>query len=203
MVSQKPLRVAVISPKGQCGSCVVDELLSRGHHVTGISRSPPENWEGDTSGSYKAVAADLYNVRGFAKVLSGGYDSIVCAYGPPIDNLSKIYTICVEAHCRIKEALLTSDHKGSFIIVGGAGPLHNKKGVCFADEEEFAYAQWLVLARELFGCGKTNKDLRYAWPSQHLNYMYVHAKDHGSLGFARFIWLFWWARNNVEAPGCK
>ncbi|KAJ3954373.1 hypothetical protein N0V92_009121 [Colletotrichum tropicale] len=41
MSSTKKLRVAVLGPKGQCGSCVVDELLSRGHSVVGLSRNPP------------------------------------------------------------------------------------------------------------------------------------------------------------------
>jgi putative NADH-flavin reductase len=36
----KPLKVAVIGPTGYGGSHTCIELLSRGHHVTGLSRNP-------------------------------------------------------------------------------------------------------------------------------------------------------------------
>lgn len=138
------LKVAVIGPKGQCGSCVVDELLSRGHTVTGISRNPPKTWKDTSPGTYQAVAADLTDTKNFARVLGGGYDAIVCSYGPSLENLETVYTEGVEGHCRIKEAVLASDHNGAFIIIGGAGSLHNKQGVCFSDEKNFVYDQWYV-----------------------------------------------------------
>lgn len=112
------LKVGVIGPNGQCGSCVVEELLSRGHTVTGISRNPPKTWNSELPGTYEPLAADLNDTAGFTKALSGGFDAIVCAYGPPLENLATVYLKGVEAHCRIKEALLASDHKGVFLIIG-------------------------------------------------------------------------------------
>lgn len=113
---QKKLKVAVIGPKGQCGSCVVDELLSRGHSVVGISRNPPAKWA--TAGDYTPHAVDLHDTDMFAKTLSQGYDAIVCAYGPPLAKLDEIYEHCVEGHAKIKEAILKSTHSGGLIIIG-------------------------------------------------------------------------------------
>lgn len=114
------LKVAVIGPKGQCGSCVVDELLSRGHSVVGISRNPPPRWATAATGggSYTPRAADLHDTDEFAQALSQDYDAIVCAYGPPLAKLSEVYWHCVEDHARIKEAVLRSTHAGEFIIIG-------------------------------------------------------------------------------------
>lgn len=142
MAASTPLKVGVIGPKGQCGSCVVEELLFRGHEVTGISRNPPKTWKHGGPGTYKAVAADLTDTESFAQVLSGGYDAIVCGYAPSLENLETVYTEGIEAHCRIKEAVLASEHEGVFLIIGGAGSLHNKQGVCFSDEQNFVYDQW-------------------------------------------------------------
>ncbi|EQB48932.1 hypothetical protein CGLO_11774 [Colletotrichum gloeosporioides Cg-14] len=142
MSTTKRLRVAVLGPKGQCGSCVVDELLSRGHSVVGLSRNPPREWQ--TPGDYKAESVDFNSINDLSAALSRGYDAIVCAYGPPLGNLRAIYYECVETHARIKSALLRSKHRGSFIVIGGAGSLHHKDGSSFADEPEFPYGAWYV-----------------------------------------------------------
>lgn len=110
------LKVAVIGPKGQCGSCVVDELLSRGHSVLGISRNPPQEWA--SKGDYTPHAVDLHGTDRFAHALSQGCDAVVCAFGPPLDNLGEIYEHCVEGHAEIKEADLQSTHAGTLIIIG-------------------------------------------------------------------------------------
>lgn len=110
------LKVAVIGPKGQCGSCVVDELLSRGHSVVGISRNPPQKWAGE--GDYTPHAVDLHDTDRLADALSQGYDAIVSAYGPPLAKLDEIYEHCVEGHAKIKNAVLQSTHSGGFIIIG-------------------------------------------------------------------------------------
>jgi putative NADH-flavin reductase len=38
--AKKPLKIAVLGPAGFGGSYVCVELIRRGHHVTGLSRSP-------------------------------------------------------------------------------------------------------------------------------------------------------------------
>ncbi|KAJ0386906.1 hypothetical protein COL922a_003382 [Colletotrichum nupharicola] len=155
MSTTKKLRVAVLGPKGQCGSCVVDELLSRGHSVVGLSRNLPRELQ--TSGDYKAESIDFNSINELSAALSRGYDAIVCAYGPPLGNLRAIYYECVETHARIKSALLRSNHRGSFIVIGFSwilrpgyqaiyGGIYNEDmAVAIADEVEnnkLAYNHW-------------------------------------------------------------
>ena len=121
----KSLKVAVLGPKGQCGSCVVDELLSRGHSVVGLSRNPPVKWR--TPGDYKASSVDFNSIKDLTTALSSGYDAIVCAFGPPLNDMSKVYTECVETQCKIKAALLASTHEGHFIVIGMKKPRRRLK----------------------------------------------------------------------------
>ena len=113
---QKVLKVAVIGPKGQCGNPIVNELLSRGHSVVGISRNPPAQW--DKPGDYSAVSLDLADIRKTATVFSQGFDAIVSAYGPPLERFNQVYFYCGEFQGKIKAALLASTHTGPFIIIG-------------------------------------------------------------------------------------
>ncbi|KAL3460163.1 hypothetical protein BJX64DRAFT_290485 [Aspergillus heterothallicus] len=175
-----PLRVAVLGPKGQCGSCVVDELLSRGHTVVGLSRTPPAKWH-DSNPRYSSRAVDVYDHEGLVRAFSDNFDAIVNAFAPPIVSIKTIYRAVIEGQLRIKSALLASTHTGPFIIIGGAGSLFNKDGVQLVDEKDFAYQHW------------------YDWPDVHLDYMTSRSKDHGNNMMYYFCRLFKWARNTNES----
>ena len=123
MSTENPLKVAVLGPTGQCGSCVVDELLSRGHYVVGISRNPPKTWKGSSTSnsshqSYEAIPVNLHDTAKLSHVFSSGFDAIVCAFAPPISDMSTAYENGVEGHGRVKTALLRSSHEGAFIVIG-------------------------------------------------------------------------------------
>lgn len=158
------LRVAVLGPKGQCGTCVVDELLSRGHNVVGISRSPPKDWP--KSGEYSGIPCDFSDINGLSTILSdGGFDAVVSAFAPPLVDLKSVYRVGVEGHGSIKMAILRSSYRGPFIIIGmivwlcmlchlqldldsnthctgGAGSLYYKRGVQLCDDNAFAFKHW-------------------------------------------------------------
>lgn len=111
------LRVAVLGPKGQCGSCVVDELLSRGHSVAGISRTPPKTWP--KTGEYAGIACDFSDIQGLSKILSDeSFDAVISAFAPPLVDMKSVYSIGVEGHGNIKKAILRSNYRGPFIIIG-------------------------------------------------------------------------------------
>lgn len=113
----KSLRVAVLGPKGQCGQCVVDELLSRGHTVVGISRSPPKSWP--KQGEYSAIACDYGDIEKLSAILTaGGFDCVVSAFAPPLLDFKDVYRLGVEGHGNIKMAILKSSYRGPFIIIG-------------------------------------------------------------------------------------
>lgn len=124
MAHSVPLKVAVIGPAGQCGSCVVDELLARGHNVVGMSRNPPKEWQhtigSDTKAmtTYTARPVDIRDTKALKSAFSDGFDAIVCAYAAPLNDLSVLYETGVEGHGLIKTALLESDHAGPIIIIG-------------------------------------------------------------------------------------
>lgn len=54
----------------------------------------------------------------FVEIFSSRFDAIVCAFGPSLSDLRKVYFQSVEADGRIKMALLASEHTGPFIIIG-------------------------------------------------------------------------------------
>ncbi|KAJ0269760.1 hypothetical protein COL940_012218 [Colletotrichum noveboracense] len=115
----RTLKVGIIGPKGQAGSCVVDELLARGHSVVGISRSPPEQWPNPDKGTWSSVSVDIHKEHTkLVEIFSSGFDAIVSCYGPSLKVISDIYSEAVEGHGRIKTVLLASTHDGPFIIVG-------------------------------------------------------------------------------------
>lgn len=113
----RSLRVAVLGPKGQCGSCVVDELLSRGHRVVGISRAPPKTWA--KPGEYGGIPCDFSDIKGLSKILTDGdFDAVVCAFAPPLVDMKSAYLVGVEGHGNIKMAILRSAFRGPLIIIG-------------------------------------------------------------------------------------
>jgi putative NADH-flavin reductase len=111
------LRVAVLGPKGQCGSCVVDELLSRGHSVVGISRTPPKTWP--KPGEYGSIPCDFSDIKGLSNIISdGNFDAVVSAFAPPLVDLKSVYSVGVEGHGNIKMAIIRSSFHGLFLIIG-------------------------------------------------------------------------------------
>ncbi|KAF4775362.1 NAD-dependent epimerase dehydratase [Colletotrichum scovillei] len=183
-MSSKKLRVAVIGPKGQAGSCVVDELLTRGHAVVGVSRNPPKQWrQGTGDGSYTSTSVDIYTEqKKLIDIFSSDFDAIVCAYGPSLANLDTVYEDGVEAHGRMKTALLASTHDGPFIIVGGAGSIHVANRLQLTDQKDFAYSWW------------------WTWPDEHLDYMTARGLDHGSRFISVVAVLMKWSRSHIQRP---
>jgi putative NADH-flavin reductase len=57
--AKKPLKIAVLGPAGFGGSYLCVELINRGHHVTGISRSPEKL---GTHKLYSTISLDLEKV---------------------------------------------------------------------------------------------------------------------------------------------
>ncbi|KAJ5588513.1 hypothetical protein N7537_011191 [Penicillium hordei] len=120
----------------------------------------------------------------FSTILSEGkFDTVVSAFGPPLQDLKMVYRVGVEGHNSIKMAALQSSYRGPLIIIGGAGSLYYGKGVQLCDDDLFAYHHW------------------YQWPDVHLDYMAIRMFDHSQRGFGMFIRGFKWARSNYENPG--
>lgn len=75
-----PLRVGVIGPAGFGGSYLCVELINRGHHVVGLSRSP-EKLGSHERYEPRRVDIDNNSETELAKALHD-VDVVVCEYGP-------------------------------------------------------------------------------------------------------------------------
>lgn len=83
----------------------------------GVSRRPPKSWP--KNGDYSSIAVDFSNTQAFANILSeGGFDAVVSAFGPPLNDLREVYRLGVEGHGNIKLAVLSSSYRGPLIVIG-------------------------------------------------------------------------------------
>ncbi|MBU0278888.1 NAD(P)-dependent oxidoreductase [Gemella sp. zg-1178] len=104
------MKVAVLSSNGKVGSLVVDEFLSRGHEVTGFSRS--EN----KSNVKNFIKKDIFDLT---KEDLAGYDVVVDAFGVWTEEEFPLFTKVTN---HLSEILAGSSVK--LLIVGGAGSLY-------------------------------------------------------------------------------
>jgi putative NADH-flavin reductase len=119
------------------GKDVVEELLDRGHQVTGIGRNPPkiEPREG-----LALVGADLFDPEAFTSAIRG-QDVVVSAFSPGHTMDLSVYKGMVEAGWRLKRAIQAA---GSpyLINVGGVGSLMTERGVQVLDDP--LWPEWYV-----------------------------------------------------------
>jgi putative NADH-flavin reductase len=118
----RPMRVALIGASGNVGSRILTELVSRGHAVTGIARTPASIAAGPR---VAAVAGDVNEPVALAKSLAG-HDAVISA--APFRNTDPDVLI---------GAVRTSGVK-RYIIVGGAATLMNAEGQRLLDTPALA-----------------------------------------------------------------
>ena len=78
----KTLHVALIGPTGFVGAAVLDELLSRGHRVTALARTPSKLAARERLAVVQGDATDAAQV---ARAVAGA-DAVVNAYNPGWDH---------------------------------------------------------------------------------------------------------------------
>ena len=129
------MKIAVYGATGMVGSQIVNESLTRGHHVTAISRK-----RADVAGT-QSRSADLADARTFAEI-SETHDAVVLATGP--SRTGGDHNEWLSA----MRAAYSSAGDTRLLIVGGAGALE-VDGVRLVDTPGFpeAYkAEALTLA---------------------------------------------------------
>ena len=128
------MKIALIGASGFVGSAILDEAVSRGHHVTAIVR--------DTSKvaphpQITTVAVDAQDPQALADVLKG-QDRVISAYNPGW-SAPDIHDQYLKGASAIVEAA-NAAHSW-LLVVGGAGSLEIAPGVQLVDTPDFP-AEW-------------------------------------------------------------
>lgn len=117
------MKAAIVGATGMIGAAVTDELLRRGHAVTGVARDPSRL--ANRAGLTKAIA-DLMRQDSIVPALAG-HDVVICAYSPGHGIGPQVYKSVVEAGWKIKRAVKAAG-TAYLINVGGASSLWTPRG---------------------------------------------------------------------------
>ena len=150
------MKIALIGATGFVGSSILNELVSRNHDITAISRNPKE-----TSG-VKWAAANIFNIDSLSETLKGN-DIIISAYNPGWTN-PNIHDEFIAGSKAIQEAVKKSGVR-RYIVIGGAGSLYIAPNVQLVDTAEFPKEYYIAAsaAREYLNIIKDEKELDWAF----------------------------------------
>lgn len=155
------MNIALIGATGFVGSSVLTELLSRGHKVTVLARTPSKL---PAQTGLAVVKADALDAAQVAKAVAG-HDAVISAYNPGWGE-PKIYDLHLQASQAIVEGVKASGVK-RLLVVGGAGSLYVAPGVQLVDTPPFPaeYKQGALAAREALNQLKKETALDWSFVS--------------------------------------
>ena len=133
------MKVLLLGASGRIGRRITNELLDRGHAVTGVSRSGAV--DGIDDSDFAAVAGDATDPDDVAD-LATGHDAVASALGPSEDE-------DVAALVEMAEAVVEGTREAGvdrLVWTGGAGILEVAPGVQLVDTEDFP-DEWEPVAR--------------------------------------------------------
>lgn len=121
------MKVIVLAATGQIGRAVISELLSRGHDVTAVARSPEK-----LPSSIKTIKDDLSSTDRLVDIISG-FDAVVSGYGPSKEDERYFSDIVyTDELVAVTERLIKAVEIAKvprLVVAGGAGSLWFKPGV--------------------------------------------------------------------------
>jgi putative NADH-flavin reductase len=155
------MKVALIGATGFVGSPLLTELLSRGHQVTVLARTPAKL---TLQPGLTVVAADALDAAQVAQAVAG-HDAVVSAYNPGWGE-PKIYELHLQASAAIVEGVKRAGLK-RLLVVGGAGSLFVAPGVQLVDTPQFPaeYKQGAMAARVALNALKQETTLDWSFVS--------------------------------------
>ncbi len=155
------MNIALIGATGFVGSPVLAELLSRGHKVTVLARTPAKL---PSKAGLTALQADALDAAQVAKAVAG-HDAVISAYNPGWSD-PKIHDIHLQASDAIVEGVKKAGVK-RLLVVGGAGSLFVAPGMQLVDTPEFPpqYKQGALAAREALNRLKKENTLDWSFVS--------------------------------------
>ena len=130
------MKVVLFGATGRAGSRLLQELVSRGHHVTASARdvsklagSPAQQVKQDDLGDARHIAATI-----------AGADAVISAYAPPHDDTDALVAVTQRLVEAVRQAGV-----GRLLVVGGAGGLEVAPGVSLIASGHLP-APWLPIA---------------------------------------------------------
>jgi uncharacterized protein len=153
------MKIALIGASGFVGKAILNELLSRGHSVTGIVRNPEKI---AAHNNVTIVKADAFDEDAIAKAVKGN-DAVVSAYNPGWAN-PNIYSDFIEASKSVQNGAKKSGVK-RYIVIGGAGSLYVAENVQLVDIPQFPqeFKDGAKAARDYYTYLKKEKDLDWTF----------------------------------------
>jgi len=156
------MKIALIGATGFVGSKVLEELVSRGHHVTAIARNPEK--VSLKSDLITLKPADVMKPSEVSDAVSGN-DAVISAFNPGWTN-PNIYNDSIQGCKSIQEGVKRSGIK-RLLVVGGAGSLEVAPGVQLVDTPGFPeeYKPGASAARDYLDIIKTENELDWTFLS--------------------------------------
>ena len=125
------MKIALIGATGFVGAAVLQELLSRGHEVSALVRSPEKL---TARSGLTPIRVDVRDAAAVAAAVRGA-DAVISAYNPGW-NAPELYAEFLRGHDAIVEGVKRAGlHR--LLVVGGAGSLYVSPGVQFVDTPAF------------------------------------------------------------------
>ncbi len=155
------MNIALIGATGFVGSAILPELLSRGHQVTVLARTPSKL---APQTGLRVVAADVLDMAQVAQAVAG-HDAVISAYNPGWGE-PKIYELFLQGSQAIVSGVKQAGVK-RLLVVGGAGSLFVAPGLQLVDTPQFPaeYKQGALAARELLNQFKVETALDWSFIS--------------------------------------
>lgn len=152
------MKVAVIGATGFVGKNITNELVNRGIHVIGISRTKIQS----AYPNLDYVALDATDVKGLSLALKQA-DVIISAFGSGWTN-PNIYEEFIEGSKSIQEAVKQSG-VSRFICIGGAGSLYLSDGTQLVDTfpADNPFVPGAKAARDYYHILKEEKELDWVF----------------------------------------
>ena len=136
------MNIVLYGATGKSGPSILKELLSRGHKVTAVVRTPSK-LEPQPNLTIKQGTVD--SAAEIAAAIKGA-DAVVSAYGPPLtkEGVRELITVTQRFIDAMKQTAAGNPAK-RFLYVGGAGSLFVAPGVTLEDSGHLP-AEWLPIA---------------------------------------------------------
>ncbi|ELZ58471.1 MULTISPECIES: NAD(P)-dependent oxidoreductase [unclassified Haloferax] len=152
------MNVLLLGASGRIGTRIANELLNRGHAVTGVSRSG--EIDGVDDPDFSAVAGDATDADQLAR-LAAGHDAVASALGPSDDESPDVLV-------EMLDAVVDGMRRASvdrLVWTGGAGILNVGPDTRLIDSPEFP-DEWKPVASaaiEAYGLLEDADDLRWTY----------------------------------------